>query len=42
MADVSDVKPSDLKEITDSLEGLSCKYSLCLFIRHFAIYHELR
>lgn len=33
MADVSDVKPSDLKEITDSLEGLSCKLitHLCSF-----------
>jgi hypothetical protein len=26
MADVSDLKPSDLKEITDSLEALSCKF----------------
>lgn len=25
MADVSDVKPGDLKQITGSLEGLSCK-----------------
>ena len=25
MADVSDVRPSDLKEITDNLEGLSSR-----------------
>jgi D-3-phosphoglycerate dehydrogenase len=25
MADISDVKPSEIKEISDSLEALSCK-----------------
>lgn len=26
MADISDVRLSDIKEISDSLEGLSCKH----------------
>jgi hypothetical protein len=26
MADISDVRPSQIKEISDSLEALSCKF----------------
>lgn len=30
IADVSDVKVGDIKDISDSLEGLSCKFVLLL------------
>ena len=34
MADISDVTPTDLKEISDSLEGLSCKYTSPRYENH--------
>ena len=36
MADISQVRYEDLKTITDSLEGLSCKYILALVIAAIA------
>lgn len=30
MADVSNVQTSDLREILDSLEALSCEYQRCI------------
>jgi hypothetical protein len=28
MADISNVRPNDVKDITEALEGLSCEYAL--------------
>jgi hypothetical protein len=32
MADISNVRTSEIKEISDALEALSCKFGICRLI----------